>query len=590
MRVELVGRSSDRRVAWERLGDTDFMNRAVDAGKVSMELRPRDGGSALLTGTMAGPLGLPLQFTETRNGWVRYRWFKQHRIFQRAPIAQSRFELFLEDDGEGVVPRIVLDLEPAARLFSPLLAARASVYRTRWQAVLDGLPAPGAAARAVHERQLPEQMRAAVDRWRSKADTRVVDAVTELLSTERDHALRSIRAFAVADRFGLDRDETLTSMIRSVPAGLLELYWSVRCTRCKGEVASTTSLSDLADHADCPSCGITFGTDLGESVEVLFAPHPAIAPRVSERFCTMFPTGAPSLHATFPLGPGEAIEDVLEVARGTRYTLGSGNGAPDLDVVVEEGGADHVSWETGAVGRWAVAPGLIKIGARNASGADQRVVLADAASDQQSVPAARVATMPEFRRDLGVQVLSSNVRIGTRSVALLFTDLSGSTAMYEAVGDAAAYALVRDHFELLGAVIEEHGGSVVKTIGDAVMASFHSADAAVGAALAMREAFDGWVAREHPTLEVRLNLGVHVGPALAVHSDGVGLDWFGRHVNLSARAQGAAKDGALVMTEAVVSDPVVKGRLAKGGWSPEAFDAQLKGIGTTTLYRLARPD
>ena len=50
--------------------------------------------------------------------------------------------------------------------------------------------------------------------------------------------------------------------------------------RCHGEVSSSTSLSDIADHAGCPSCDLDFDNDLSTNVEVLFAPHPGVLPRV----------------------------------------------------------------------------------------------------------------------------------------------------------------------------------------------------------------------------------------------------------------------------------------------------------------------
>jgi class 3 adenylate cyclase len=228
----------------------------------------------------------------------------------------------------------------------------------------------------------------------------------------------------------------------------------------------------------------------------------------------------------------------------------------------------------------------VKLAVRNASGDAQRVILADAGERPGSVPASLVATLAEFRRELGTQVLAPDVRIGTRSVALLFTDLSGSTAMYQAVGDAKAYALVRDHFRLLGDVIGEHGGVVVKTIGDAVMASFHAPGDAFEAALEMRTAFDGWIAGQGVDPVPRLNVGLHVGPALAVHSDAAGLDWFGSTVNLAARAQGAARGGELVMTAEVRADRRVDEALRTHGLAPAEFRAELKGIGSAVLYKL----
>jgi class 3 adenylate cyclase len=585
VRIELQGRVTDADTAWRRLGDTDFLNREAGAGRVEMSLAPSPGGASRIVGKMSGPLGLPLQFEETVNGWVRHRWFRQERAFQRSPIAESKFELTLAPAAGGVVPQIVLELEPAARVFAPVLAARADAYRTKWQAVLDGLPQPGTDRPAL-QRTLDAHTQGALARWGKTADRPIVEAITDLLRHDRDTDLRQLRAFSIADRFGLDRQETLVSMMRAVPAGVLELYWSVRCRRCRGEVASTHTLSDLADHAECPSCRVSFATDLGETVELLFAPHPAVAPRVAEKFCTLYPAGAPAVHATLPLEPGAEVDVAVDLAEGASFAFGPGGEAADLQVDVSAGGESSLRWEPGSSGARRVAPGSVGLSARNATAHRQRVILADASSDRQIAPASLVSMMPEFRREFGVQVLAPNVRIGTRSVALLFTDLSGSTALYRQIGDARAYALVRDHFDLLRGLVEQHGGAVVKTVGDAVMASFHTASAALMAALAMRAAFDGWIAAQGVDPVPRLNVGIHVGPALAVHSDTGGMDWFGSTVNLAARAQSAARDGALVVTDAVHDDPVVQTRLREAGLSPAPFEAELKGIGAQRLWRV----
>jgi adenylate cyclase len=300
----------------------------------------------------------------------------------------------------------------------------------------------------------------------------------------------------------------------------------------------------------------------------------------------LYPAGAPALFATLPLPPGGDVEVAVDLAEGDALAFGPGGDAPDLQVDVVAGGAHTLSWAPGAVGARRVAPGVITVGARNESAAAQRVILADAAPDRQVVPASLVAMLPEFRRELGVQVLAPGVRIGTRQVALLFTDLSGSTAMYRQLGDARAYGLVRDHFALLREVVDARGGVVIKTVGDAVMASFHTASAAFDASLAMREAFDRWIEAQAVEPVPRLNVGIHVGPALAVHSDGGGMDWFGSSVNLAARAQSAAKDGAIVITEAIRDDALVAARVAALPF--EAFEAELKGIGVQRLWRLPR--
>ena len=84
--------------------------------------------------------------------------------------------------------------------------------------------------------------------------------------------------------------------------------------------------------------------------------------------------------------------------------------------------------------------------------------------------------MPAFRRLSPEQLLrpGDNAEIGW--IAIMFTDLKGSTELYDALGDAPAYNLVRDHFSFLADRVQRNHGFVVKTVGDAVMAAFSRPD------------------------------------------------------------------------------------------------------------------
>ena len=79
---------------------------------------------------------------------------------------------------------------------------------------------------------------------------------------------------------------------------------------------------------------------------------------------------------------------------------------------------------------------------------------------------------PLFSKLFGAEVLSGRERLVISSVTLLFTDITASTRMYETLGDVRAYNIVRDHFDILLSEIQNKEGIIVKTIGDAVMASF----------------------------------------------------------------------------------------------------------------------
>src|SRR5262249_83062 len=102
--------------------------------------------------------------------------------------------------------------------------------------------------------------------------------------------------------------------------------------------------------------------------------------------------------------------------------------------------------------------------------------------------AKRLLTNQTFRDIHRTDALDVDQRLKITSLTFLFTDLKGSTELYERVGDLAAYDLVRAHFRVLNEIVAAETGAVVKTIGDAVMATFATPDRAMAAALRMREA------------------------------------------------------------------------------------------------------
>ncbi len=192
--------------------------------------------------------------------------------------------------------------------------------------------------------------------------------------------------------------------------------------------------------------------------------------------------------------------------------------------------------------------------------------------------AAWLTTMPEYRRSFGSVALAPDVRLGVRAVAVLFTDLTGSAAMYPEHGDAAAFRLVHDHFAVLDQVLEQYGGARVKTIGDALMATFLDPADALSAALAMQVDFQRWAGELAMAAPPGLKVGLHFGPAMAVHTDQAGLDYFGATVNMAARCEGRAHRDQVVWTDAVHRTPGVAQRLAAWGRPVEAWDADVKGI------------
>jgi adenylate cyclase len=146
-------------------------------------------------------------------------------------------------------------------------------------------------------------------------------------------------------------------------------------------------------------------------------------------------------------------------------------------------------------------------------------------------------------------------------VAIVFTDLEGFTRYTSRLGDDAAIALLAEHHRVVGPIVRSRGGKVVKRLGDGLMLSFPSAEAAVMAALELVDV---------PPAPLRLRAGVHAGEAVVTPGDLIGHD-----VNVAARVAASAKGGQVIVTT-VVRDAVGELRGVEFG---RARRRSFKGVG-----------
>ncbi|HMM76777.1 MAG TPA: adenylate/guanylate cyclase domain-containing protein [Gammaproteobacteria bacterium] len=134
-------------------------------------------------------------------------------------------------------------------------------------------------------------------------------------------------------------------------------------------------------------------------------------------------------------------------------------------------------------------------------------------------------------------------------LAILFADLSGSTRLYELLGDSVARLQIAECLRRIEEVVVEHGGKVVKTIGDEVMCTFPEVESAVIAACGMQELFNDACVEDTAdgSIALSLRIGLHAGPTLVESTD-----VFGDAVNVAARMVAQAKVGQIITTRVVV--------------------------------------
>ncbi len=124
------------------------------------------------------------------------------------------------------------------------------------------------------------------------------------------------------------------------------------------------------------------------------------------------------------------------------------------------------------------------------------------------------------------------------------TDVEGSTALTQRLGDAKAREVLREHERMVRDALKAHGGSEVKTMGDGFMASFSSATKALECAIAIQRAFAAHnESAEEPML---VRVGLNAGEPIAEDDD-----LYGTAVNLAARITAQGKGGEILASEAV---------------------------------------
>jgi class 3 adenylate cyclase len=194
-----------------------------------------------------------------------------------------------------------------------------------------------------------------------------------------------------------------------------------------------------------------------------------------------------------------------------------------------------------------------------------------------------------FRDLFRIQNLIPNLKLNIRSLTILFTDLKGSTELYDKTGDAFAYNLVQEHFKILTHSVRKNSGAIVKTMGDAIMATFSKPQDGINAAVDMINGMQSLNEKlKEKDYELGLKIGLHEGPALAINADDR-VDYFGQTINIAARVQGLAKASEIWVTEPIFRAGGVHDVFRASRYREEKQSVFLKGIReATTVYKMHR--
>jgi class 3 adenylate cyclase len=442
----------------------------------------------------------------------------------------------------------------------------------------------------------------------------VVAALRDFVEKASEFELARINAVEFAKKRGLPTHQVVEGLLHASRVGLFDMQWNVTCPGCGGVLDAGADLKtfEKAEYP-CTLCASAYEPKLDELVEVVFALSPSVRKLPWHDPASLgywdylrllyFGSGLdlPNGEAWNELISQVMIEDT-PLQAGERTIL-SFSLPPEFLILFEpishtthffdvKGERTQQRQELtityapgfGGHAKFELRPGPLRLTLENRS--DRRLLPGVFRANDQLhdmmgrrrdfLTAKHVLSNQAFRDLYKADTLTVDQRFKIGSLTVLFTDLRGSTELYERVGDLAAYDLVRHHFRALAKVVREHDGAVVKTIGDAVMATFPSPREGLGAALGMHRAMTELNA-SHDRDDLVLKIGLHVGPCLAVTLNDR-LDYFGQTVNIAARVQGLASPQAIYATDAVIEHRLAQEVLARSQIAPVSRRASLKGI------------
>ena len=449
---------------------------------------------------------------------------------------------------------------------------------------------------------------------RQSADAGCVAAIERLVADAPDYQLSRINVLDFACRHGLDEEKTIAAFLHAARIGLFELSWNVLCPGCGGVLDATATLKSVrSDEYNCALCAAGYEPTLDEMVDVTFT----VSPRI-RRIAAHDPHTLPNWEYYRQVFWGSGVDlpeadlakavekltlDSIELPPAEKAHLSLTLPAEFLIVfepVIHAAQFIDVKGEPASerqsltlvytnlrapTGTMELRPGPLRLSLENRT--DRRIlpgiwIANDAMHEfigkrRPFLTAKRLLSNQTFRDIYRTDTLDVDQRLKITSLTFLFTDLKGSTELYERVGDLVAFDMVREHFRVLNESVAAEGGAVVKTIGDAVMATFPTPDRALAAALRMREAM-----RRLNTARGRedllLKIGIHEGPCLAV-SLNERQDYFGQTVNIASRVQSLAISQSILATAPVVENPQSASLLGSGA-RPKAQRHMLRGVGS----------
>ncbi|WP_404407313.1 adenylate/guanylate cyclase domain-containing protein [Jeotgalibacillus malaysiensis] len=582
-----------RQKAWELLADTEHLNRVSGLFPVDFS-DPAFKDQKLFRYAHAKAMGIvPLKWREHPFEWVKEEVYSVERRYESGPIKLLLWEVAMQDSETPLADGTFGTIVTGTARFTPAnILGHAAIPLAGLKSIKEIMKYLDKYLES-NERSnyevLPVKSAPSIDQERLKglsAQLSMIhsqaDQTAQLchhLQSAGDDEILHMRPYVLADKWQFSRKEILELFLHAVKVGLLQQEWHLMCPNCRVSKSTVSSMKEIKDQVHCDLCGINYEMSFNQYIEMQFSVHPSVRKASDQTFCLTGPAKSPHVLAQRRIAPGEQVKMQYPPAEGsTRVRLLKHNAvmAQDISAESQTYRFDGERWSSPIA---SVKSSGGELAIFNQSSEEIIAVYETTDWNEQAVTAAEITSLQLYRDLFSSEVLSPDQQIGVQSMTVLFSDLKASTALYEKEGDAKAYYQVSEHFRYLKSHIKVHNGTVVKTIGDAVMAVFYREEDACSAAFDIQEGLDQFNRDQH--MQLTIKLGLTTGPVIAVNANDL-LDYFGKTVNLAARIQQKSKGNDVLM----LNDDYE--RMNLDGYEFEVVREAAELAGTSSIHQLVR--
>lgn len=585
-----------KETVWKLLSDNNRLNLYIGLFPVAFSEAKKEGNGVFFReGRAKVANAVPLRWREYPFQWEENREYSVERRYIGGPLEHYLWGVELIDAKDGSPNKTGVRIKASFKARNalgaaaiPLIGLQSMKNSMKYleEYLESGADDPFLAPQKSpnHKVQLDEleRLETALRKW--PVQKKHIEWLHDYLIERSSQDVAHIEPALLAKLWEADLDEVLRLLLYATKEGMLNLSWNLICPNCRISKSEQSSLSDITEQFHCDLCGITYDANFDQYVELQFSVHPSVRKAYAEVYCVGGPMITPhvKMQKIVPMGETVLLK-IPESSESLRVRVVQANDQVRFGTGKAQAGCDVLVYSDSGWSRTSIEKSA-DVEITNSSSNDIVIVVEQDSWNADKVTAAKVTAMQEFHDLFSSEVLSPGKKIGIDRVTIMFTDLKGSTSLYETVGDATAYGQVRRHFEFLTQHIAKNSGSVVKTIGDAVMAVFHMPEDGLKAALEIQQNLA--LFNDGTNEDIVLKIGLYSGPAIAVNSNDR-LDYFGRTVNIAARIEGQAEGGDIVFSSEYMEQAKLKELLDVEGGQLETFTANLKGIeGSVELMRL----